>query len=121
VPFHGGSSDNIGSHGQLWGPQISLFWFELNGTLKALDTSLSSYGSILVLATRFPVLQKEQNSVINTDYHWWKNLSAVLLISGNSLSTVSLTLVNNLSFVSTSQAITVFVVWLIPVRNNQKA
>ena len=39
------------------------FWFELNGTLRALDKSLSTYGSVLVLATRFADLQKEKASL----------------------------------------------------------
>jgi len=39
------------------------FWFELNGTLRALDKSLSSYGRVLILATRFADLQKEKASL----------------------------------------------------------
>ncbi len=44
---------------------------ELNNTLRALDTSLSSYDGILVLATWFTVLQKEQTSVVNIVYRQW--------------------------------------------------
>jgi hypothetical protein len=33
--------------------EISPFWFNLNGTLKALDKLPSSYGGVLFLATRF--------------------------------------------------------------------
>jgi hypothetical protein len=39
------------------------FWFELNGTLRALDKSLSSYSRVLILATRFADLQKEKSSL----------------------------------------------------------
>jgi hypothetical protein len=54
------------------GQEISAFRFELNGTLRALDTSPSSYGGIGVLATQFAVLQKEQISVVNTIYRQLK-------------------------------------------------
>jgi hypothetical protein len=40
------------------------FWFELNGTLRALDKSLSSYSRVLILATRFADLQKEKASLL---------------------------------------------------------
>ncbi len=59
---------DIGGLSRLRRPEISPFWFELNGTFRALDTSLSSYGGVLVLAMRFAVLQKEQASVVNTVY-----------------------------------------------------
>jgi hypothetical protein len=39
------------------------FWFELNSTVRALDKSLSTYGGVLVLATRFADLQKEKASL----------------------------------------------------------
>jgi hypothetical protein len=39
------------------------FWFELNGTLRALDKLLSSYGGVLILASRFADLQKEKASL----------------------------------------------------------
>jgi hypothetical protein len=39
------------------------FWFELNGTRRALDKSLSTYGGVLILATRFANFAEEKASL----------------------------------------------------------
>ena len=78
--------------------KILSFWFELNGTLRALDKSLSTYGGVLILATRFANLQKK------------RPLCQYSLLLKKKLSAVVLTLAKNLS-----------PVLLIPFRNNQKA
>jgi hypothetical protein len=39
------------------------FWFQLNGTLRALDESLFTYGGILILAKGFADLRKENASL----------------------------------------------------------
>ncbi len=76
--FHGGSNENIGGLGRLWWTEISLFWFELIGTLRALDTSLSYYSGVLVLEMQFAVLQKQQTLIVNKVYCRWKNFSGVI-------------------------------------------